>query len=101
MNGMEGKICYGVLGVQRRFETKAQAIVYAKLLKLPYSSVYLILPQAMKALELAQSLFLESISRRKRLTELELNKAISRIEKCSVQAADLDVRVHQYEHSEV
>lgn len=44
MNGMEGKICYGVLGVQRRFETKAQAIVYAKLLKLPYSSVYLILP---------------------------------------------------------
>lgn len=57
--------------------------------------------QAMKALELAQSLLLESISRRKRLTELELNRAISRIEKCSVQAADLDVRVHQYEHSEV
>lgn len=44
---MEGKICYGVLGVQRRFETKEQAIVYAKLLKFPYSSVYLILPPDM------------------------------------------------------
>lgn len=57
--------------------------------------------QAIKALKLAQSLFWDAISSRKKSSEIELNKAISRIEKCSAQAADLDIRVHQYEHSKV
>ncbi|WP_181965449.1 MULTISPECIES: hypothetical protein [Streptococcus] len=44
---MEDKIRYGIIGVHKQFREKEQAIAYAKFLKLPDNSVYLILPPDM------------------------------------------------------
>lgn len=44
---MEDKIRYGIIGVYKQFREKEQAIAYAKFLKLPDNSVYLILPPDM------------------------------------------------------
>lgn len=44
---LEDKIRYGIIGVHKQFREKEQAIAYAKFLKLPDNSVYLILPPDM------------------------------------------------------